>query len=640
MNNTLDIIDALENISEAYVIYDKNGLLVSCNKNFRKLYNYSEEDVVQGVHFKELGRLDLDRGNVVIGDEHGGRADYLERKAEYRKKLEGSFIVQLKDGRWIKTTDRKTSSGGIISIQSDITERKQLEKELRRTTALLHAAFHSNNSVCAITEPDTGKYIDVNDAWLRSLGYKREEVIGRTANDLNVWGSKENRKNVVQKISDANHLQGFEGWQVAKDGKRRDYIINADVLSIEGNEYLFFSGTDITERNQMEETIRRTQKMEAVDQLIGGIAHDFNNILGIIQGNLELLEEEIPSNETALDQISRAQKGVRRGADITKKLLGFSRKKAKKVNLTLVNSFIENLENLISKSLTASVQVKTHLAHNLWSVSIDPGELEDAILNLSINARDAMPDGGLLIIETENKILDAEETTRNQHTKPGDYVVISVSDTGTGMTEEIKNKVLEPFFTTKGPDKGTGLGLSMVYGFAQRSGGYLKIYTEVGRGTKISLFLPRARKTTESVKTIKKINSALPRGTETVLIVDDEESLRDIATAYLQDLGYVTLAAKNGDNALKVLRTRPDIQLLFTDVVMPGNLDGYQLANTAQTEKPEIKILLTSGFTKAREEILSGKDSAARDLVTNLLGKPYNKAELAEAVRITIDRDL
>ncbi|MEH6402025.1 MAG: PAS-domain containing protein [Sneathiella sp.] len=640
MNNTLDIIDALENISEAYVIYDENGLLVSCNQNFRKLYNYSETDVAPGVHFKALGRLDVDRGNVVVGDDQGGRADYLERKAAYREKLEGSFIVQLKDGRWIKTTDRKTSSGGIISIQSDITDRKRMENELSRTSALLHAAFHSNNSICAITEPDTGTFIDVNEAWLRSLGYERGEVIGYTAGELNVWGNSENRKNIIKKIAEAKHLEGVEGWQQTKDGRRRDYIMNADILTIEGKDHLFFSGTDITERNQMEETIRRTHKMEAVDQLIGGIAHDFNNILGIIQGNLELLEEEIPENVTALDQISRAQKGVTRGTDITKKLLGFSRKKAKKVSLTQVNSFVGNLEDLIATSLTASIQVETHLADDLWSVSIDPGELEDAILNLSINARDAMPGGGMLIIETENKVMEAEEAALHQLKQAGDYVIISVSDTGIGMTEEVKSKALEPFFTTKGPGKGTGLGLSMVYGFAQRSGGYLNIYTEEGKGTKISLLLPRAKQKANPVTRVEKKTSALPTGTETVLIVDDEEQLRDIATAYLQDLGYVTLMAKDGDAALEVVRNRPDIQLLFSDVVMPGILDGYQLAKAVQTERPEINILLTSGFTKAREEILSGKDSTARDLVTNLLGKPYSKAELAESVRKTIDRNI
>lgn len=637
MSNTLDIIDALENISEAYVIYDENGRLVSCNKNFRKLYNYSDADVTPGVHFKELGRLDVDRGNVVIGDEHGGRADYLERKAEYRQKLEGSFIVQLKDGRWIKTTDRRTSSGGIISIQSDITDRKSVEKELRRTGEFLHAAFHSNNSICALIEPSTGKFIDVNETWLRSLGYERDEVIGRTTYELNIWGNTENRKEIVKMLREASHFTAFETWLQRKDGTRRDYLISADVISLEGGNCLFFSGTDVTEKNQLEETLRRTQKMEAVDQLIGGIAHDFNNILGIIHGNLELLEDEIPLDSTALEQIARAQKGVRRGADITKKLLGFSRKKAKKVSLTSVNAFIDNLEDLIATSLTASVHVETHLAKDLWSVAIDPGELEDAILNLSINARDAMPDGGMLIIETENRVIEGKRGSGAQKEEPAEYVVISVSDTGLGMTEEIKNKALEPFFTTKDPGKGTGLGLSMVYGFAQRSKGYLTIYTEVGKGTTISLHLPRAGENVSRVTAPKKAPVDLPTGTETILIADDEEYLRDIATAYLQDLGYVTLSVESGDAALEVLQNRADIDLLFSDVVMPGKLDGYQLVQKVSKMRPELGVLLTSGFTKVREERLNRKDDSVSELIENLLNKPYSKAELAVAIRKAVD---
>jgi PAS domain S-box-containing protein len=394
---------------------------------------------------------------------------------------------------------------------------------------------------------------------------------------------------------------------------------------------------DITERKELEERVVRAQKMEAVGQLTGGIAHDFNNILGIILGNLELIKLALPEGHPELDRVEKALKGSERGADITRKLLSFTRKDAHKTSLTSVNTFIEEIQELVSKSLTAMVQVETNLADDVWLVAIDTGDFEDVILNLSLNGRDAMPDGGTLVIETANKTLDESYVKRNPTAKVGDFVMISVSDTGVGMIDEVKEKAFEPFFTTKGLGEGTGLGLSMVYGFIQRSGGHLKIYSELGRGTTIRLYLPRAPEDEHGVAATNEIQTAPPPGSEAVLVVDDEAALLDVAASYLEALGYNVFKAIDGKQALKVLEAHPDIDIMFSDVIMPGSLDGYELASLVQEKYPSLKVLLSSGFIKRREESVNDDSNYLAEMSIPLLSKPYNQMELAQAIRHTLD---
>ncbi|MBL4665738.1 MAG: PAS-domain containing protein [Sneathiella sp.] len=392
---------------------------------------------------------------------------------------------------------------------------------------------------------------------------------------------------------------------------------------------------DITERKQFEDQIRKAQKMEAIGQITGGIAHDFNNILGIIRGNLELLSEVIPS-EDAHPFLKNAEKGVDRAADITRKLLGFSRKGAKQINAVNINKYIENMQELVAKSLTAYIAVETQLDKNLWPVAIDTGDFEDAMLNLSINARDAMLDGGTLLIETKNKTLDKDYLKHHSTCEAGDYVMVTVNDTGTGMDNATQEKVFEPFFTTKEPGKGTGLGLSMVYGFVQRSHGHLSIYSEVGQGTSIQMFFPRVSNNKSAKTLIEEVTAILPTGKETILIVDDEQGLRDVAVLHLQALGYDTVVADCGEAALKIIETRDDIELLFSDVVMPGKLDGYQLAKHVHSSYPDLKILLTSGFVKTSEDAKHNNNEYMANLSKKVLRKPYNKTELANSVRNTL----
>ncbi len=385
---------------------------------------------------------------------------------------------------------------------------------------------------------------------------------------------------------------------------------------------------DITEREQTEHALRRSQKMDAIGQLTGGIAHDFNNILGIILGNLSFLERMVAGDEKALKRVKSANKAAQRAADLTKQLLGFSRQHAHEILPTNINLVIQSMDSLISRSITPEVEVENNLVKDLWLTEIDPGDFEDALLNIILNARDAMPEGGRLTIETFNKVLDDAYAERNPTVVPGKYTEITVSDTGSGISKEKLGRIFEPFYTTKPQGKGTGLGLSMVYGFINRSKGHIKVYSEPGIGTTIRCYLPRSSSTSEGQSLPVGRKDKLPRGNELILVVDDEEELIEVARHYLEELGYTVETATSGPQALEVLAEKPSIDLLFSDIVMPGGMSGYELAEQAEINHPEIKVLLTSGYT-AKAVAHNGQSRFA----TNLLSKPFTHVELARRVR-------
>ncbi len=473
----------------------------------------------------------------------------------------------------------------------------------------------------------------------QSTGFDSSYYIGKSREELtNENTDSEKWRRYKNDLDNHRPFRDFNFQIPTIDGSSIPASVNGTPIYDKDGNFKGYRGTgkDNSEIASLEEQFRRSQKMEAVGQLTGGIAHDFNNILGIVMGNLQILQRLVGDEEKAQSRIDIALKGVMRGADLTRKLLGFSRMEAHGTKLTSVNQFIENLEELLSRSLTVAINVEHHLSSDLWLVEVDPGDLQDTILNLALNARDAMPDGGRLVIETENKVLDEKYVRLNPQAHVGEFVKLSVSDNGHGMSPQIRERVLEPFFSTKEEGNGTGLGLSMVYGFVQRSGGHLSIYSEQGEGTTISLYLPRGKE--EGAHKGKSVNEiSLPGGSETILVVDDEPSLVDIAVSHLQDLGYRTITANSGTEALKILGENQGIDLLFSDIIMPGDLDGYQLAIAAQKEHPSLKALLTSGFTKKKEDYFSPDGSKYAEFAANLLHKPYNQTELAIAVRNTLD---
>ncbi len=387
-----------------------------------------------------------------------------------------------------------------------------------------------------------------------------------------------------------------------------------------------------TERLVAEDALRRSQKMDAIGQLSGGIAHDFNNQLGIILGYLDFLKKYVADDEKPIRWVETATNATLRCTDLTRQLLSFSRTQINEKVVVDINVKIRELENMLARSVTPAIDVRYSLTDHLWLTEIDPGEFQDAILNMVINARDAMPNGGKLLIETSNKSLDADFAAFNADAQAGDYVQLILSDTGIGMDKTTQEHVFEPFYTTKPKGKGTGLGMSMVYGFIKRFDGFIQIYSEVDVGTTLRLYLPRTT-SSEVIHISEHINEQeLPPGTESVLIVDDETNLLHLADKYLTSLGYKTYLAKNASQALHMLAEHKDIDCLFSDVVMPGGINGYELAQQATGDNPALKVLLTSGFTSKT----IAQNGQIRFSV-QMLSKPYRKTDLAQYIRLILD---
>jgi nitrogen-specific signal transduction histidine kinase/ActR/RegA family two-component response regulator len=391
----------------------------------------------------------------------------------------------------------------------------------------------------------------------------------------------------------------------------------------------------MTERIAAEERLRRSQQIEALGQLTGGMAHDFNNLLGIIIGNLDLLRSGPKDRVDAAELTDEALDAALRGADLIRRLLAFARRQPLQPQRIAINDLVAGIVNLLSRTLGEQVETRLQLAPDLWQTVVDPAQLESAVTNLATNARDAMPKGGRLTIATSNRQLDEHYAAQYAGVTAGDYVAIEVTDTGIGMPPEVVSRVFEPFFTTKQLGKGTGLGLSMVFGFIKQSGGHINVYSEPGKGTTFRLYLRRAEgEIAMSDHVAATVQPPAHRGGETVVLAEDNEKMRTVAARQLTDLGYRVLEAKDASEALGLLMTAQPVQLLFTDIVMPGGMDGMDLAREAVTRHPDLKVLLTSGFHEAR---LDRDELPVRHM--RLLSKPYRKQELARVIREVLDGD-
>ncbi|VXC97354.1 conserved hypothetical protein [Burkholderia sp. 8Y] len=380
------------------------------------------------------------------------------------------------------------------------------------------------------------------------------------------------------------------------------------------------------ELEQTQAALQRSQKLEAIGKLTGGIAHDFNNILQVIGGNLQLLCASVAGNETAIKRVDTAASAVERGAKLSSQLLAFARRQPLQPVVTNLAPVVAGMDDMLRRALGESVVMETVLAGGLWNALVDPHQLENVVLNLAINARDAMPDGGKLTIEMSNSMLDDDYVASDADLEPGQYVLLAISDTGTGMTREVMERACDPFFTTKPEGVGTGLGLSMAYGFVKQSGGHFKIYSEVGHGTTIKIYLPRSLEAV--VQTTSLAAAPVVGGSETILVVEDDLAVQSTVVEMLRELGYQVLKADNAESALGILQSGLPIDLLFTDVVMPGKLRSPELARRAKALLPGIEVLFTSGYTQ--NAIVHG---GRLDAGVQLLTKPYRREQLARKVR-------
>jgi signal transduction histidine kinase/ActR/RegA family two-component response regulator len=387
---------------------------------------------------------------------------------------------------------------------------------------------------------------------------------------------------------------------------------------------------EMVERKALEEQVQQSQRMDAIGQLTGCEAHDFNNLLTVILGTSELLAEQLGAQPRLFGLAEMIQAAAQRGADLTSRLLAFSRRQVLEPRIVNGNKLLADMEGLLRRALSAAVQIEIVLRPDLWTTRADPSQLENAVLNLCLNARDSMEDGGRLIIETANAVLDQEYTQHHPGVVPGPYMMLAVSDSGGGIAPENLKRVFEPFFTTKEFGKGTGLGLSMVYGFVKQSGGHVSIYSELGKGTTVKLYLPATDVPVEAAEPAARSVSAVV-GTEKILLVEDDEHVRDYGVRVLSSLGYDVISAENGGKAMEILRLDPGIDLLFTDLVMPGGMNGNELAQAAGKLRPGLKVLFTSGYT---DTVISRHDELPGQV--QLLTKPYRRQELALKIRTVL----
>lgn len=527
-----------------------------------------------------------------------------------------------------------TDLHGTVEVIRDISLRKLSEQKVKELSFLNNSIIENLPSALFVKNADDHRYIEWNKTAEELTGILKEEVLGNTDYD---FLPKEQAQFFIDK--DDEVIQSQKPLEIAEEplttklkGTRIFHTKKIPIYNDKGiTKYLLGISEDITDILKTKEMLSRSQKMEVVGQMSGGIAHDFNNQLGVILGYTELLQSQDLS-EAQYKWLAAVEHAADRCAELTRQLLVFSRNSEIEKECVDINKLIGDMKEMIARSLTPAVNVQYYLSGNLWSTDTNKGSCQDAILNLVINARDVMPNGGTLTIETTNIVVEENNNTLI-NLLPGNYVQIMISDTGRGMSREESEHIFEPFYTTKDVGKGTGLGLSMVYSFVRHSGGDISLETEPGKGSVFRIYLPRSREKVSDVDTTNKAEETFDRGSESILIVDDEPTLLSFAEYTLKSLGYKVYCAENVDVALAILN-RSHIDLLFSDVVMPGKVNGYALAEKALNINSEIKVLLTSGYVDK-----NGSNKEYDKYNLPLLEKPYSRLSLSKKIRALLDSE-
>lgn len=518
-----------------------------------------------------------------------------------------------------------------------------LQRQLNDAT-LYKRAFHAANVdlvLIGIAPDGDIRLEDANPVHLDHIGVPAERFMGRTPEEVLGPTAVFARQKYEQVISGKTTIE-YEHEVQFPSGNRVRHSTMTPLFASDGRvEKILLTSHDLTETRRAEAHLRQAQKIQALGQLTGGVAHDFNNLLTVIRGGLDLIEAQLARlpSEAPVMRLRRARdlaiQGVNRATTLTERLLAFARRQPLAPKLLDVNAMITGLSDLLHRTLGETVELKTILSTDIWMTEADGHQLENALLNLALNARDAMLQGGRLTVETTNARLDPDYVrTLTEEIEVGDYIMIAVTDTGCGMDKATAEQAFEPFYTTKDQGVGTGLGLSQVLGFVRQSGGLVRLYSEPGQGTTIRIYLPRLLRTANErpATLVSGQNVAPPTGTEHVLVVEDEPALRDYTVQVLSELGYQVDQAGDASSALNILQSDLRIRLLFTDVVLPGGTNGQQLAESALRLRPELKVLFTTGY--ARNALM--RDGRLEPGV-RLLTKPFSLAELARAIRTALD---
>jgi len=616
---------AVSGTSEGIALYDAQGKLALWNEGFMRTTGLDPEHFRHGADRFELIDAFL-RESVGIEDAEERRR-WIDERLAMSNSPDARVVQRLADGRWIRSSARRTPSGETVVIHSDITEIKRAEESLRESEERFRTLIEQAQDVILIVDPD-GRITYAAPSIERVTGHAPAELVGLPIFDLFHPGDrKQGRRALDEMVSDPSlvqvrevRLRDAEGVYRPFEGMGQNLLDNRLIGGI------LVNLRDITERREAEDRLRQAQRMEAVGQLTGGIAHDFNNLLSVVMGSLELVEDDVADRPRVAVALARALAATRRGAELTHRLLAFARSQHLSSTPMRIDVLLDELDDLLRTTLGETVAIERRIEAPLWACRSDPAELEAAVLNLAINARDAMPEGGTLTVSARNVHIADHDRPAGWEGPGGDYVMIAVSDTGTGMDPATIRRAYEPFFTTKEVGKGSGLGLSMVYGFVRQCGGQITIDSAVGEGTAVSLYFPRGEEVEcPENRPTEKVRSG---SGEQVLLVEDETEVRTVATDMLERLGYAVTAAGDAAEAMALIDAGLRHDLLISDVVLPGGTDGVRFAHEAAAKVPNAAVLFISGYTADALESMPDRIEEVA-----LLRKPFAMAELGDAVR-------
>jgi len=587
---------ALNNMAQGLVMFDAQRRLILCNSRYLEIYELSPDIVKPGCtkqallqHQKKAGHFsgDVDQYCEALSAAIGDGKTF-------------STMETMADGRTVHTVSRPTADGGWVTTHEDVTERISAQRERDRNRDLLNLIVENVPVTIFVKNAADRRFILVNRACETEWGLPRWDILGKTADDIFQKAAAAAINAADERVLESSHPLYLDEHpiEMPRGGVRvitsKRFVVRSTDYA---NQYLVGLVEDVTDRKESEERLRQAQKMETIGNLTGGLAHDFNNLLTVIIGNLDLLQEFTANNPEQKRQVDLILEASLRGAELTRRLLAFSRRQPLQPNITDLDDLIGKTARLLTRVLGENISLNVQLEPNVGSILVDEAQMESALINMAVNARDAMPNGGMLTIRTRRLLLNGKGESRPPDLIPGDYSVVEMSDTGCGMPPSVLARIFEPFFTTKPAGEGTGLGLSMVYGFVRQSGGYISAESEVGKGTLLKLYFPCSEPApAEACADRVPHDGAAAARTELILTVDDNPTVLATTVLQLEALGYQTLTAHNAESALDMLDRHTKIDLLFTDIIMPGAMNGKELAKLARMKRPGLKVVYASGF--------------------------------------------